>query len=114
MIHLVYAIILFFISQSILWFQINGQFIYPVIEKNPLLVSLGSVLVTYIMIMGTKHTYAYFDGVIWPGRFIGFGIGIIIFAFLTYYFMGESINFKTLVSVLLAVTILGIQILWKV
>ena len=55
----------------------------------------------------------HFDGLLWPGRFIGFASGVISFAFLSYYFMGEGITFKTGVSLLLAVVIVLIQVFWK-
>ena len=46
-------------------------------------------------------------------RFIGFAIGICTFAFLTNQFMGEGINMKTLVSLILAIMLVLVQMFWK-
>lgn len=112
--NLAYAFILFMIGQAIIWVQSNGQFLWPWWKNNPLLVSftLGGI-VSYIFIKATYYTYTYFDGMLWPGRFIGFASGILVFAFLTWFLMNEGINAKTVVSLCLATALLGVQIFWK-
>jgi hypothetical protein len=111
---LIYAFLLFSIGQAIIWIQSNGQFLWPWWKSHPLLVSftLGGIA-SYIFIKATYHTYTYFNGMLWPGRFIGFGSGIIIFALLTWFLMNEGMNMKTLVSLFLAVALLAVQIFWK-
>jgi len=37
---LVIGFILFFLGQSLIWFQTNGQFIWPWFKKNPLIISI--------------------------------------------------------------------------
>ena len=105
---------LVFIGQTLIWYQTNGQFVWESFRKNPLLLAVvfGTVI-SYLLIMGTRYMVAYFDGLLWPGRFIAFGMGIISFTFLTWYYLGESINLKTAVSLLLATTLVCIQVLWK-
>lgn len=112
--NLIYAFILFAIGQAIIWIQSNGQFLWPWWKNNPLLVSftLGGVA-SYIFIKATHYTYTFFDGQLWPGRFIGFASGIIVFALLTWLLMNEGINAKTLVSLFLATALLAVQIFWK-
>ena len=66
-----------------------------------------------MFIMGTKYVAAYYDGLIWPGRFIGFSSGIFCFTILTWYFLGEGINVKTGISLLLAIALITIQLFWK-
>jgi hypothetical protein len=44
---------------------------------------------------------------------IAFGTGVFAFSLLSYGIMGESINMKTAVSLVLATAIVLIQILWK-
>ena len=61
----------------------------------------------------TTFVVEYFNGSLWPGRFIGFGTGMIVFSILTYLIMGEGITVKTLISLILATTLVAIQILWK-
>ena len=52
-------------------------------------------------------------GLLWPARFIGFGVGMIIYAIGVWYFFSEGINMKTTVSLGLAILLIIIQVLWK-
>ena len=72
-----------------------------------------SVPISYMFIKATELVVNHFDGLLWPGRFIGFASGVVSFALLSYYFMGEGITFKTGISLLLAVVIVLIQVFWK-
>jgi len=112
--NLIIAFLLFFVGQAIIWIQSNGQFIWTWWKEHPWLVSftLGG-FASYIFIVATKYTYDYFDGLLWPGRFIGFSSGIVVFAALTYFLMGEGINLKTVVSLCLAAALVCVQIFWK-
>ena len=106
--------LLFFIGQAAIWFQTNGQFIWPWFKRNPLVVSLlMGTSISYVLIIATRFMVEYYGGLLWPGRFIAFGTGIISFTFLTYYFMGEVITAKTLVSLIMACSLIGIQLFWK-
>lgn len=111
---LIYGFLLFFFGQGIVWIQSNGQFLWPAFKNNPWLVSLTlGTLASYLFIHATRYTVEHFDGLLWPGRFIGFASGIMVFAFLTWYLMGEGLSTKTLVSLGLAVCLIAVQILWK-
>jgi len=109
-----YGVFLFLIAQALIWIQTNGQFIWPWFKKNPIIISiLGGSVISYIFIMATRYVVEYFDGLLWPGRFIGFASGIFVFTILTWYFMGEGINMKTGVSLVLASALIAIQLFWK-
>ena len=95
------------------WFQLNGQFIWTLFKLNPLILCLFGVPISYLYIEATKYSVAAFDQLLWTGRFIGFSIGIISFALLTAMFMGEGINNKTVVSLLLSLLLVYIQVFWK-
>ena len=45
--------------------------------------------------------------------FLGFAVGIISFTVFTSIFLGEGINNKTVVSLLLASILVCIQVFWK-
>ena len=107
------CIILLGIGQVLVWFQLNGQFVWKWFEKNPLLLTLLGIPISYVFIIGTKYGYAGFDNVLWAQRLIGFGLGIVCFTFCTYYWLGEGITPKTLTSLGLALTLVAIQIFWK-
>lgn len=107
--------LLFFGGQTLIWFQTNSQFLSPWAKKNPLILSIiGGTVISYMFIKATGMIAGYYDGALWPGRFIGFSLGIGSFAFLTWYFMGESINLKTGISLGLAITLICVQLFWKV
>ena len=60
----------------------------------------------------TRLSYIAFDGVLWPGRLIAFGISIIVFTMLTWVLLGEAITMKTFVSLILSIIIVLVQIIW--
>ena len=107
------CVILLGIGQILVWFQLNGQFVWKWFEKNPLLLTLLGIPISYVFIIGTKYGYEGFDNVLWAQRLIGFGLGIVCFTFCTYYWLGEGITPKTLTSLGLALTLVAIQIFWK-
>jgi hypothetical protein len=112
--NLLTGIILFVIGQSMIWYQTNGQFVWESFKKNPFLLALGfGTLISYILIYATRYTVEYFDGMLWPGRFIAFGSGIVAYAILTWLYLGEGFNIKTIVSLILAMILIFIQVLWK-
>jgi|SRR6056300_760793 len=112
--NLLTGIILFVIGQSMIWYQTNGQFVWESFKKNPFLLALGfGTLISYILIYATRYTVEYFDGMLWPGRFIAFGSGIVAYAVLTWFYLGEGFNMKTIVSLILAMILIFIQVLWK-
>ena len=43
-----------------------------------------------------------FDGVIWPGRLLGFAMGMLTFAVCANVYLGEGLTTKTIVSLILA------------
>ncbi len=108
------SVILFFFGQVLIWYQTNGQFKWKWFADHPFLVAcLFSIPISYAFILATKLVVGHFDGALWPGRLIGFATGMISFAILTSIYMGESITPKTAVSLILAITLVSIQILWK-
>lgn len=111
---LIYGVFLFALGQSMIWFQTNGQFIWPWFKKNPLILSIvGGTTISYLFIKATALIAYHYEGLIWPGRFIGFSVGILTFAILTNYFLGQGITPKTAVSLILALALMCVQLFWK-
>ena len=104
---------LFIVAHILTWFQLNGQFLNNWFKENTWAVATFGIPISYLFIYGTKHVYDAFNGLIWPGRFIGFSIGMIIFAVFASSIMGEGLTNKTMVSLILCILLLGVQILWK-
>ena len=112
--NLITAVLLFTFGQTLIWYQTNGQFKWKWFADHPLLVAfIFAVPISYSFIIATKLIVGYFDGTLWPGRFIGFATGMMSFALLTSFYMNEGINAKTAISLVLATALVAIQILWK-
>jgi hypothetical protein len=107
-------ILLFFllvcISHIVFWFQVNGQFLWDFPKKYPFIVAFLGVPSSYLAIMASKFAYDDFGGKIWPMRIIGFSTGTIIFAFLAWGFMSEGLTIKTILCLMLSITIIIVQI----
>tara|TARA_Y100000593_G_scaffold77679_1_gene143913 strand:+ start:1181 stop:1525 length:345 start_codon:yes stop_codon:yes gene_type:complete len=111
---LLIGMLLFLLGQIMIWYQTNGQFKWEWCAKNPFAMALiFSIPISFAFIIATKYVVGYFDGQLWPGRFIGFATGIASFAVLTSFYMNEGINAKTMISLVLASALVAIQILWK-
>ena len=111
---LLISILLMSAGQAIVWIQINSQFFNGWAKRHPVLLSIiGGSIVAYIFLLSTRYAVEYFDGLLWPGRMISFASGMIIMSIFTWYFMGEGINMKTVISILLCIIIVGVQLFWK-
>ena len=103
----------FIIGQVLIWFQSHLQFFNNWSKDNPFIISIAGIGVSYVSILATKHLAEAYDGLVWPSRLIGFGIGIVIFSGLTWWLLGEKIEMKSAICVILAFCILLIQLYWK-
>ena len=101
------------IAHILTFFQLNGQFINSWFKEKELIVVLMGIPISFMFIYGTRYVYEAFGGVVWPGRFIGFSIGMVIFACLTSSILGEGLSLKTLVSLALCVCLVAVQVLWE-
>ena len=104
----------FLIAHFITFYQLNGQFLKTDwFRKNEILVAAFGVIISFFYIWGTKYTVSGFEGLLWPARFVGFGVGMIIYALGVSYFFKEGITTKTFVSLLICFILISIQVLWK-
>lgn len=110
---LLIGIILFFIGQAMIWYQTNSQFFNEWAKEHPFIMAMCGLPISYILIYASRYVVAGFDGLLWPGRFVGFSTGMVVMAALTWYHMGEGITLKTGITLCLAFLIISIQILWK-
>ncbi len=107
------GVVWFLIAHIAVFFQLNGQFKWNWFKKNEFILALCGIIISYFYIWGTKHTVSGFNGLLWPARFVGFGVGMIIYALGVSHFFKEGITTKTLVSLSLCVVLICIQVLWK-
>ena len=104
---------IFVLVQIITWFQLNGQFVWPWFKNNVFLLCLFGIPISWLYIESTRLGFIAFDGLIWPGRLLGFAMGMLTFAVCANVFMGEGLNTKTIVSLILATILTVIQVFWK-
>lgn len=104
---------LFLLGQVLIYIQLNFQFIYPWFKKNPLIISILGIPISYLFVYATRYTVAAFDGAMWPQRFIGFATGMVVYALGTYIYFNQAIDAKTALSLGLALMLILIQIFWK-
>ena len=104
------CVLLLFIAQIVIWFQLNGQLKWEWFKDNYFLMSLMGIPISYVLLLTTKYGFQGF-GELWPIRLMGFATGMISFPFITYFILGEGITLKTGVSILLAVVIMLLQLI---
>lgn len=107
------ALLIVTVAQVLTYFQMQGQFFSEWFKKNTLLVMFLGIPVSWLFIKYAKFAYEGFEGATWPGRLISFAVGAIVFTVLSWQVMGEQVNGKTLLCLILAMGILAIQIFWK-
>ena len=104
----------FLMAHLVTFYQLNGQFFKTDwFRNNEWVVACAGVIISFFYIWGTKYAVSGFGGLLWPARFIGFGVGMIIYAMLVNYHFGETLTTKTIVSLCLALVLICVQVLWK-
>jgi hypothetical protein len=108
------GIFYFSLGHLFVFFQLNGQFFkMDWFRKNEIIVAAFGFILSFFYIWGTKYAVQGMGGLLWPARFIGFGVGMIIYAIGVWYFFSEGITPKTAVSLGLSLLLICIQVLWK-
>jgi hypothetical protein len=108
------GIFLFFLANIFAWLQFNSQFAWDWWSDKPLLsVAIYAMPMSYIFWHAIKYIVTA-TGEVWSSKIIGFALGNVVFAFMTYFILNESIfTGKTMTCLLLSAVILMIQVLWK-
>ena len=97
------------------FYQLNGQFLKSTdwFRNNEFIVASFGIVLSFFYIWGTKHTVEGMNGLLWPARFVGFGVGMIFYATLVNFHFNEGITPKTWVSLALSFLLICIQVFWK-
>ena len=109
---IVYALLLAALAQIISFIQLQGQIKWTFAKQHPYLMMLLGLPISLIFIKTTKLFNEHYDAN-WPGRLIGFGVGVIIFTIMSWIIFQEQPTPKTLTCLGLAFTIIILQIFWK-
>jgi hypothetical protein len=101
------------LGQVFSFLQLQGSVKYGWFQKYPIIILLSSIPAAWFYIKSVENLVHWGSGELWPSRLIGFGIGIIVFVTMSIILFKEPITLKTLTCLLLAASILLVQIFWK-
>ena len=104
------TIIILFLANIVIWFQLNAQLKWDWFKDNYWLMSLLGIPISYALLYSTKYGFQGF-GELWPIRLLGFAVGMITFPIITWVILGEGITLKTGISLVLAGTIVLLQLI---
>jgi len=100
-------------AQMLTFLQLQGQIKYDLLKNNIWLTAIMGIPISLLFMFSVRNLVTAYSGEIWPSRLIGFGIGVITFAVMSYFMFKEPLTLKTLVCLGLGVCIILIQIFWK-
>lgn len=111
--NLLLGILLGILGQAMIFFQIQGSVKYQFLQDHKFWVLLMGIPISWVFMTSAKYLIAWGDGMLWPSRIIGFGIGVLVFSLLSHFLFGEVISMKTAVCIFLSIVIIMVQIFWK-
>jgi hypothetical protein len=110
--NIVNAILYGLVAQILTFFQLQVSHKYGWYDKYKILLLLLSIPISWLFMESVKHFIKAFNGEIWPSRIIGFALGMIVFTIMSYTLFKEPFTLKTILSLLLALLIIVVQILF--
>ena len=110
---LIMAMVILVISNVMAWWQLNAQFTESLrghwFWSSANWMALFGIPIGWLFFHSTRLSYEHF-GFTWNIRLIGFGIGTVIFGIMSYLFLREIPTLKTIICLLLALSIILIQV----
>ena len=109
---MVITMLLFFINNILIWYQLNSQLVWDWAKTSKAMwfSALLGVPISLFFLYATKIGYEGF-GALWPVRFMGFATSMMTFPIMTYFYLGEAMSLKTLITLLLAIIIMILQLI---
>ena len=110
--YVVVSIILFIVGNILVWYQLNSQLVWKWAEgyKSMIWMSLLGIPISLLMWLCTKWGYIGF-GSLWSVRFVGFATSMLVFPIMTYFYLGEPMTLKVILTIILAIIIMLLQLL---
>ena len=110
--YIVISTLFFLLTQVIIWYQLNSQLVWKWAEgyKSMWLMSLLGIPISILFWWCTKWGYIGF-GSLWAVRFMGFATSMLVFPIMTYFYLGEPMTLKVLITLGLAIIIMIIQLI---
>ena len=112
MLQMLYTIFLFVIANIIIWYQLNSQLVWEWAKgaKSMWIMSLLGIPISLLLWYCTKIGSVGF-GNLWAVRFMGFATSMLVFPIMTYFYLGEPMTLKVIVTLILAIIIMLLQLL---
>ena len=107
------ASLLFILAQGGAWLQHNLQFKYPKLGPEWWGWYVAALPITWLFLKSTQLGVEGFGNSLWANRFLGFSVGIIVYAILTQHFFNQPMTSKVWVQIGLCIMIMCIQVFWK-
>jgi len=110
--YIVISTLIFIFSQILIWYQLNSQLVWKWAEgyKSMIWMSLLGIPISLLMWLCTKWGYIGF-GSLWSVRFVGFATSMLVFPIMTYFYLGEPMTLKVILTIILAIIIMLLQLL---
>ena len=110
--YIVLTTVLFFIANILVWYQLNSQLVWKWAEssKSMWIMSLFGIPISILFWYCTKWGYIGF-GNLWAVRFLGFAVSMMTFPIMTYWYLGEPMTMKVILTLGLATIIMLLQLL---
>ena len=104
--------IVFIITQILIWYQLNSQLVWEWAKetKSMWIMSLLGIPISLLLWYCTKIGYVGF-GNLWAVRFMGFATSMLVFPIMTYFYLGEPMTLKVIITLMLALIIMILQLL---
>tara|TARA_B100000287_G_scaffold404619_1_gene427459 strand:+ start:333 stop:662 length:330 start_codon:yes stop_codon:yes gene_type:complete len=109
---MLYTILLFVFANILIWYQLNSQLVWEWAKgaKSMWIMSLLGIPISVLLWYCTKIGYIGF-GNLWAVRFMGFATSMLVFPIMTYFYLGEPMTLKVIVTLILALIIMLLQLL---
>ena len=111
--NIVWGILWGLAAQVTTFLQLQGPYRYELLRNNPIPVLCMAIPIAWLFTKSTHYFYIASEGQLWPGRLIGFGIGMIVFSLMSYALFKEPMTMKTVMTLILSVIIVCMQVFWK-
>jgi hypothetical protein len=96
------------IAQLGAWVQHNLQFKYPKLDETFWGWYVLAIPLTYVFVLATKYNVLGF-GSIWGARFVGFAIGMMVYAIMIQIYFKEPFTYKIALQLFLCFAIIFVQ-----
>jgi hypothetical protein len=110
---IIMASVLFIFAQGGAWLQHNLQFKYPKLGPEWWGWYVASIPITWLFLKSTQLGVTGFGGSVWANRFLGFVVGMLVYAVLTQWFFDQEMTRKVWIQMGLCISILFVQFYMK-